>query len=111
MARLARGISTLPIVPPAPLPANVFIGFDWNICAANVKALGATDFAFSAGDQADVIVRGTAIVTVGAGGSVAVGDKLTSDALGKAQAAGANPVNGYALEAGAPGALIEVELV
>ncbi|MDQ6892285.1 MAG: DUF2190 family protein, partial [Acidobacteriota bacterium] len=96
--------------PTGALAANTFVGFDGNTCALNTKALGATDFAFSAGDLADVITKGTAIVKVGAV-AVAVGDKLTSDAAGLAIAGGANPINGFALEAGNPGDLIEVSLI
>lgn len=108
--RLGRPILTITRQPTAALPANVFVGFDGNTCALNTKAMGATDLAYAAGDDADITILGTAIVTVGAS-PVAAGDKLTSDAAGLAIAGGANPINGYALEAGAAGALIEVRLV
>ena len=64
------------------LPKARFVGFDGNLCAANAKALGVTQYDFAAGEMAGVIVTGIALVE--AGGAISAGQAVTSDAEGKA---------------------------
>jgi len=74
----------------ADLPKARFVGFDGNLCAANAKALGVTQYDFAAGEMAGVIVSGIALVE--AGGAISAGQAVTSDAEGKAVAASAATV-------------------
>ncbi len=123
------------IVATAAITAGQFVGYDGAVCAANAKALGVAVYDADIGDNCSVAVEGRYIVT--AGGAVAVGDAITSDATGKAVVAsalgiatgattvlstaangaivtgGVAPVaiNGYARTAAATsGDLIEIEL-
>lgn len=93
----------------APVVANTFIGFNYNTCANITKALGVSEFPYNSGELVDVVDIGTAYITLAA--TLAVGAPVTSDATGKAIAAGANPVNGYMIEAGVSGDICEVKLV
>lgn len=114
---------------------NRFAGFDGNYCGAGEKALGVFELDTDSGQQAPVIVYGIAIVE--AGGAIAVGDAITSDANGKAVKADAatvtitsatgdgdagtynitggvlaQAINGYALDAAsAEGDLIRIRIV
>lgn len=83
----------------ADISAKRFVGFDGDLCALNTKALGVSELERATGRQASVITYGIALVE--AGGAVAVGGAVTSDANGKAVDADVNPVNGYALDAAA----------
>ena len=77
---------------------------------AGVNSLGVTRTAAVANDYMPVDVLGT--VAVEAGGTVAVGDTLKSDANGKAVVwATSGAKIGLALTAGASGDLIEVLLI
>lgn len=85
-----------------------------------VKAAAATDVLLGTlvdkptlnrtGDVRLRTAAGTLNVKVGAGGAIAKGDAVTSDAngLGVTTTTAGNQILGYALEAGAVGAIIEV---
>jgi len=114
---------------------NRFANFSGGYCGAGEKALGVFELDTDSGEQAPVIVYGIALVE--AGGAIAVGDAVTSDADGKAVKADsatvtitsatgdgdagtynvsggvlAQAVNGYALDAAsAAGEVIRVRLV
>jgi hypothetical protein len=93
-------ILTTSIPAVADIPEKRFVGFDGNICAANTKALGASDAGGAvAGQQCSVVSLGITLVEAGA--AVSQGASVTSDASGKAIDAAANPVNGRALDAAA----------
>lgn len=118
----------------ADLAANTFVGFDGDVCGANAKALGKVIYDTTSGGQAAAAVEGRVLLI--AGGTVAVGDPVASDANGKAIKAdalqvasgatqvtstaangsiltgGATPqaINGYAMSAGTSGDLIQVIL-
>lgn len=112
-----------------------FIGFDGDYCGADQKALGVSEVDVSPGEQCSVICEGIALVV--AGGAIAQGKPVTSDANGQAVEAtsatvtipsgtaeavagtynvdgGVLPqaINGYALDAAAgAGEIIRVKLV
>lgn len=74
------------------------------------KSLGVSIHDIASTEPCAVVVDGTAAVIAGA--ALAVGAAVTSDATGKAVAAGANPINGYVMIASAAdGDEILVELV
>lgn len=79
--------------------------------AATDKVIGFTQHKAAAGETVSVKLRsGAGTVKVKAGGTVAVGDRLTSDATGRSitTTTAANEVIGFALEAGAINDFIEV---
>jgi len=79
------------------LPKQRFVGFDGNICAAGAKALGICDVETDANQQAPVAVSG--ILLIETASAITQGYKICSDSNGKAvQVAGAEEVNGYALD-------------
>lgn len=91
----------------ANLQQHRFIGFDGNYCAAGAKALGVVDVSTSKGEYAPVAVLGTLLVE--AGGTVAVGDAVASDAYGRAVKVAESAIaNGYALDAGTLGQEIRI---
>lgn len=92
------------------LPSYRFVDFRGRICSANQKALGVTVGRWSSGRYAGIVVLGTAIVE--AGSTITVGDKLASDAEGKAVPAttGAE-INGRALNSANAGDFVRVLLV
>lgn len=125
------------IVAAADVVKNRFAGFDGNYCGADKKALGVFEVDTKTGQMAPVIVYGIALIE--AAGTFAAGDKLVSDANGKAVKATAvsvsvpvdtTPVlsdaaqptlvvaggvlpqetNGDALDAGTAGAIVRVRL-
>lgn len=84
-----------------------FIGFDGKYCAAGAKAYGVSDVEIDAGQYAPVAISG--ILLVEAGGSIAAGADITSDANGKAVAAAEDDaVNGYALDGATAGQIIRI---
>jgi hypothetical protein len=89
---------------------NIFIGFDGNICGNGAKALGVLNANTALNEQAPVTSSGIALVLSGA--AVSLGDKLQSNASGKAITFASGDANGYALDA-ATGAdeLIRVKLI
>jgi len=79
--------------------------------AATDKIIGFTQHKAGAGETVSVKLRsGAGTVKVRAGGTVAVGDRLTSDTTGRSitTTTAANEVIGFALEAGAVNDFIEV---
>ncbi|HSA05681.1 MAG TPA: DUF2190 family protein [Candidatus Gastranaerophilales bacterium] len=75
-----------------------FINFNGNYCGDKQKAYGVSDVEMEAGQYAPIALNG--ILLIKTSGVLAVGDKVTSDAVGKAKKAGdADPLNGYALDA------------
>lgn len=84
-----------------------FIGFNGNYCTSGAKALGVSDVSISKGECAPVAVFG--ILLVEAGGTVAVGDPIASDAEGRAiKAVDSAVINGYALDSAVLGDEIRI---
>lgn len=81
------------------LTPKLFVDHDGNICAAGEKSRGICQVSTDAGDMAGIGVIGEFIVT--AGGAVAIGDQVESDASGRAITQSAGEVNGRALTAAA----------
>lgn len=79
--------------------------------AATTQGIGAVEYGVAAaGDPVKVIIGGIAKIIVGVGG-VTLGGRVTSDATGQAVAwATTNHCAGIALEAGAAGAIVPVQL-
>ena len=80
--------------------------------AANARTDGvALAAATGAGEAIAVAYDGRVTVVTGAAGGIARGDAVAVDAAGKAKkAASTNVIVGYALEAGAAGQVITIEL-
>lgn len=84
-----------------------FIGFDGKYCKSGAKAFGISDVDTEKDQYLPISVFG--ILLVEAGGTVAVGDSITSDDNGKAvKAEGSAIVNGYALDNGADCQIIRI---
>lgn len=84
-----------------------FVGFDGNLCAAGVKALGVVEADTEAENVAPANVLG--VILVEAGGVIAAGAEVQSDADGKAIAKAAGVTNGTAWDAAtAPGDVIRI---
>ncbi len=82
----------------ANLPKQRFVGFDGGVCTAGVKAYGVCDVETDLGQLAPVGVLG--VLLIEAGGAIAQGASVTSDATGKAVAiTSTEKVNGTALDA------------
>jgi Uncharacterized conserved protein (DUF2190) len=81
----------------ANITKNLFIGFDGDICSANVKSLGVSNADTDADEELPVMAIGIALVYTGA--AVSQGDKIASDASGKAVTFSSGEYNGYALDA------------
>lgn len=91
----------------ADLQQHRFAGFDGNYCAAGAKALGVVDVSTAKSEYAPVAVFGTLLVE--AGGTIAIGDAVASDAYGRAvKVADSALANGYAKDAGSLGQLIRI---
>ncbi len=91
----------------ADLEQHRFIGFDGGYCTAGAKALGIVDVSTSQGEYVPIAILG--ILLVEAGGTIAVGDAVASDAEGKAvKVADSAVTNGYALDAGTTGQEIRI---
>lgn len=89
------------------LPKQKFIGFDGNICAEGVKALGISDVEIEAGQYAPVGVLG--VLLIEAGGTITAGAKVTSDENGNAiTATESQAINGYALDSAIVGEVIRI---
>ncbi|HKJ76855.1 MAG TPA: capsid cement protein [Gammaproteobacteria bacterium] len=90
-----------------------FVAFDGTQAAADANVMGASRYAAASGNDLPVTVLGTAVVE--AGGVVAVGDPVSSDAQGRAvkmDGATYTVTVGRALEAAAQaGDFIEVTLI
>lgn len=74
-----------------------FVGFDGGVCAAGAKAVGVAETIADAGEQAPVNTHG--ILLVEAGGVIAAGAEVQSDATGRAILKAAGVSNGFALDA------------
>ena len=74
-----------------------FVGVDGNLAAAGAKALGTNNAAFAAGEQASVDAIG--VILVEAGGAMAAGVEVQSDADGRAIELNGGASNGWALDA------------
>lgn len=78
-------------------------------CGAGAAAIGITDNVYGVGEIAAPITAGTARIKLA--GTVAVGDKIASNADGDAvKAVEGNEVNAIAMMAGVSGDVIEVEI-
>jgi len=88
---------------------HYFVGYDGDICGAGAKALGVNQVTVEAGEDMPVTYLG--IMLVVAGGAVASGAEVESDASGKAVTLAAGESNGRALDAAtADGDVIRVVL-
>jgi len=77
---------------------NLFIGIvSGTICGNGAKALGVLNANTDNTEEAPVVAQGIAIVYSGA--AVTAGDKLQSNAAGKAITYSSGAANGYALDA------------
>ena len=77
---------------------NLFIGFDGDLCAADAKPLGVLNANTEDTEEAPIVAAGIALVYSGA--AISQGDKLKSNASGKAITwASSGAVAGYALDA------------
>ena len=89
------------------LDKNRFVGFDGNYCQEGQKALGVVDVSTSKNQICPYAALG--ILLVEAGGTIAVGDPVTSDSEGKAIVADENSkINGYALDSASTGDEIRI---
>lgn len=83
------------------------VGFDGGVCTAGAKALGTCEATTSAGEQAPVNMTGALLVE--AGGPIAVGKEVESDANGCVVIKNTGISNGWAMDAAtAAGDLIRV---
>ncbi len=85
MALTQNSVQTDTILATGALTEKTFIGYDGATCAANAKAVGVAIYDASTGDAASVAISGKLVVT--AGGAVAAGDAVASDASGYAVSA------------------------
>ena len=85
------------IVAKVNLAKNLFIGFDGDICGNAAKALGVCNAETDLGEQAPVMSKGIALGLSGA--AITLGDKIQSDASGKAITFSSGEANGFALDA------------
>jgi len=92
----------------AALTGKRFIGFDGNHAGAGAKARGVALFDTDSGAQCSLVALGFALVT--AGGSIAVGAKVESDANGKAVTLSTGELNGFACNAASTGEDVLVKL-
>lgn len=91
----------------ADLIEHRFSGFNGKHCEAGAKALGVVDVSTEKDQFAPIALFG--ILLVEAGGTVAIGDSIASDANGKAvKVASTALINGYALDAGTAGQKIRI---
>ncbi len=84
-----------------------FVGFDGNVCAAGAKSAGVANADAGTGNMFPVSPLRVRLVI--AGGAVAVGAAVDSDASGYAVTHNSGVINGYALDAaGALGDVIRI---
>lgn len=84
-----------------------FVGFDGKYCKSGAKALGVSDVAIENGQYAPVAIFG--VLLVEAGGTIAVGDAVTSDENGKAvKVTDGATINGYAQDSGSVGEEVRI---
>ena len=99
----SRPLLTLTIAATATLTANRFVTVGGAVCGAAGDALGVVRTAATSGDKVPVDVAGTAVVE--AGGTIAAGQYVQSDADGKAVAAAASAIKTAVIAGGSAGAL------
>lgn len=84
-----------------------FIGFDGNYCTEKAKALGVSDVDTEKEQFAPVAIFGSLLVE--AGGTIAVGDPVTSNSEGKAvKAEETDAINGYAQDPATEGGEVRI---
>lgn len=89
------------------LPRHRFVGLDGGLCAAGAKSLGSVAADTEASNAAPVDVLGICLVS--AGGAIAAGAEVESDAIGRAVTLATGKSNGIALDAAtAPGDIIRI---
>lgn len=89
------------------LEQNRFVGFDGTYCKAGKKALGVTDVSTDKDQLCPYAAFG--ILLVKAGGTVEVGNPVTSDDNGYAvKSEAGNEVNGYSLDSATTGEEIRI---
>lgn len=79
------------------LPRHRFAGLDGGLCAAGAKSLGSVAADTEAGNVAPVDVLGICLVS--AGGAIAAGAEVESDATGRAVTLTTGKSNGIAMDA------------
>lgn len=99
----SRPLLTLSILAAGTLIANRFVTVAGVACGAGGDALGVVRTAASSGDRVPVDVAGTAVIT--AGGTIAAGQYVQSDADGKAVAASLSAIKTAVIAGGAAGDL------
>lgn len=92
-------ILVMSITAAAAIAQRRFIGLDGDLCGAGEKALGVTEYAVDAGEQASANVNGCILVEAGA--AVLAGAEVESDADGLAITLSTGVSNGFALDAAA----------
>ena len=92
-------ILTTSVIAAAELIRRRFVGFNGNVCAAGVKALGVVEADTENGGVAPANVLG--VILVEAGAAIAAGAEVQSDASGKAITKAAGVANGVAWDAAA----------
>lgn len=90
-------ILVLSVTAAADLTQNRFIGLDGDVCGAGAKALGVAEMDAAAGEQATANVQGCILIE--AGGAIAAGAEVESNASGQAITQSSGTGNGYALDA------------
>lgn len=109
MSQTMQPVATTTVVAVSNMEKHYFVGYDGDICGAAAKALGVNQVTVEAGEDMPVTYLG--IMPVVAGGTVALGAEVESDASGKAVTLAAGASNGRALDAAAAdGDLIRVVL-
>jgi hypothetical protein len=100
-------VLTLSMTAAAAQPRLRFIGFDGGVPAAGAAVVGVTEASAALGEQVPVNAQG--VLLVEAGGAVAVGAEVETDAAGKAIAQSAGVTCGRALDlAAADGDIIRI---
>ncbi|MDF0606634.1 DUF2190 family protein [Neisseriaceae bacterium TC5R-5] len=100
-------ILTTSIVAASDLTAQRFVGFDGQPCAAGAKALGVVEVNTGQDQMAPANVLG--VMLIEAGGPIAAGAEVQSDASGKAIPKASGAINGIAWDAaGVAGELIRI---
>lgn len=103
-------IQSLTIKAESDLPAFRFVSFGGQVCGDNQKSLGVTVGNWTNGAYASVIVLGTAIVE--SAENINIGDKVASNAIGKAKVATTgSEINGRALNSATAGEFVRILLV
>lgn len=92
-------VLTTSVVAVVDLPRYLFAGFTGSLCAAGAKALGTVEADTEADSVAPINVLGICLVK--AGGAVAAGAEVESDASGRAVTLAAGKSNGIAMDAAA----------